>query len=171
MTNVAKRATLGGPGSPPPRLERDLIDGMRREDGLRLLRAALSILLLGLAASVQAGEGARKLPPLQCRNRKGEIVVPTARIRKVGHGVSRPELLTSIRPAWPESLRVAGTTVLEAIIDSSGRVCAVRVLKTPSPEIGKAFESALREARFKPARLDGKPVPVWYSLTVYPHLQ
>ena len=64
-----------------------------------------------------------------------------------------------------------GTTVLEAVIDSSGRVCAVRALKAPSPEIGKAFEAALREARFKPARLDGKPVPVWYSLTVYPHLQ
>lgn len=144
---------------------------MRREDGLRLLRAALSILLLSLAASVQAGEGTRKLPPLQCRNGKGEIVVPTARVRKVGHGVSRPELLTSIRPSWPEGSRVFGTTVLEAIIDSSGRVCAVRALKAPSPAIGKAVEAALREARFKPAKLDGKAVPVYYFFTSYPHLQ
>ena len=144
---------------------------MRCEGELRLLRVVVSILFLGLAVPVQAGKGARKLPPLQCLNERGEIVVPAAKVKKVGHRVSRPELLTSIRPVWPEGSRVFGTTVLEAIIDSSGRVCAVRALKAPSPEIGKAVEAALREAQFKPARLDGKPVPVWYFFTIYPGLQ
>jgi outer membrane biosynthesis protein TonB len=121
------------------------------------------ILLLGLTVPVQ--------PPLECVDAKGRIVIPASTIRQVGQGVSRPEIIQQIQPMWPEETRPFGITILEAVIDTSGKVCAVRILKTPSKAIGEAVVAALRASRFRPARSKGQAVPVRYFLTVTPHPQ
>jgi len=138
---------------------------------MRIPRAVILLLFSGLSTLVQAGEGTHKLPPLECLGAKGKIVVPAAKIRQVGHGVSRPELIEPIRVVWPRGIQPLGTIVIEAVIDTAGRVCAVRVIK-PSPEAMKeAAKAAVREARFKPATLKGQAVPVRYFLAISPGLQ
>lgn len=128
-------------------------------------------LLLALALPAQAKDQAKRLPPLQCLDAKGRVVVPAAAVRRVGHGVSRPELVKQVRPDWPRGRQRLETTILESVIDASGDVCAVRVIRAPSKVMGDAASAALREFKFKPARFKGRPVPVLYFLTITPDLQ
>jgi hypothetical protein len=145
--------------APSEALSRVRLDGSRP----MTLSPTLLSLLLGLTFPVQ--------PPLECVDAKGRIVVPASKIRQVGPGVSKPEIVYQVQPVWPEGVRTWGAIVLEAVIDSSGGVCAVRVLTTPSEEIGEAVVAALRATWFKPARSKGQAVPVRYFLTVNPHPQ
>jgi TonB family protein len=124
---------------------------------------ALFVLLLALTLPIQ--------PPLECVDAKGKVTVPASSIRQVGPGVSRPEMIQRVQPVWPEGTRPFGTTILEAVIDTSGKVCAVRILRTPSKAMGEAVVAALRASRFRPARSKGQAVPVHYVLTVHPHPQ
>jgi hypothetical protein len=133
------------------------------------MRCLFPVLLLALALPAQASKEAKRLPPLQCLDAKGRVVVPAAAIRRVGHGVSRPELVKQVIPDWPRG--PYGTTILESVIDASGGVCAVRVLRAPSKAVGDATMTALREFKFRPARFKGRPVAVLYTLTVTPHIQ
>jgi len=56
--------------------------------------------------------------------------------------------------------------IIETVIDVSGNVCAVRVLKTPSRVMGEAVLAALPEYKFKPARFNGQAVAVRYLLVI-----
>lgn len=128
-----------------------------------LLSSAVLALLLGLAP---ANGDLQKLPPLECVDAKGKVVLPAAKIQRVGPGVSRPEMVQRVQPVWPQGVRVLGTTILEAVIDASGAVCAVRILKAPSKDIGELVAAALRASKFSPARIKDRAVPVYYVLTV-----
>ena len=56
--------------------------------------------------------------------------------------------------------------IVEAIIDTEGRVTDLRVLKGLHPSFDDTAIAAIRQWRFKPATLQGKPVPVIYNLTI-----
>jgi TonB family protein len=135
------------------------------------VRFFIYIFLVGLAMPVQASGQAKQLPPLQCLDSAGRVVIPAAAIRQIGKGVSPPEIVKQIRPAWPKGAPTYGNTILETVIDVSGNVCAVRVLKTPSKGLGEAAMSAVREFKFRPARFNGQAVVVRYLFTVSAHLQ
>ena len=128
------------------------------------------IFIVGLVMAVQANGQARQLPPLQCLDPVGRVVVPAATIRQVGKGVLPPEIVKQERPAWPKGEPTQGITILETVIDVSGNVCAVRVLKAPSKSLGEAAMAAVREFKFRPARFKGQAVAVRYLFTVSPHL-
>jgi TonB family protein len=88
---------------------------------------------------------------------------------RIGEGVTRPELLTSIRPVYTElarRARVTGTVIAEAIIDEKGDVTNVRVLKGLPMGLDQSAVDAVKMWKFKPALLKGQPVKVYYVLTV-----
>jgi protein TonB len=64
-----------------------------------------------------------------------------------------------------------GTVIVEAIIDKSGAVTAVRVLKPLPMGLDNAAAEAVKKWRFKPATLNGRPVAVYFVLTVNFQLQ
>jgi Gram-negative bacterial TonB protein C-terminal len=85
--------------------------------------------------------------------------------------VQPPKIVRQVRPRFPEglrSMRVAGKVVMETIIGEDGVVRHPRVLQTggAGPAMAYVALDSLREWRFEPARLDGKPVKVYYVLTV-----
>jgi TonB family protein len=88
---------------------------------------------------------------------------------RVGDQVSRPEIISSTRPVYTElarRARVTGTVILEAIINEQGDVENVRVLKGQPMGLDQAAVEAVKTWKFKPAMKDGKPVKVYYVLTV-----
>jgi TonB family protein len=88
---------------------------------------------------------------------------------RVGGEVSRPEVISSTRPVYTElarRARVTGIVVVEAIIDEHGDITNARVLKGLPMGLDQAAVDAIKEWTFKPATLGGKPVPVYYVLTV-----
>lgn len=72
-------------------------------------------------------------------------------------------------PVYPEAARqarVEGVVVLQAVIDTLGRVVNLRVLKGLPSGLSEAATDAVAQWRFKPATLEGRPVAVRYLVTV-----
>jgi protein TonB len=70
-----------------------------------------------------------------------------------------------VYPPLALAARVEGPVLLEAIIDTEGRVQAVRVLRSP-PMLDAAAVEAVRQWRYTPTLLNGTPVPVIMTVNV-----
>lgn len=85
------------------------------------------------------------------------------------HHIIGPKKIRGDRPTYPEAKRdacVYGPTVIEAIINEQGTVEYPSIVSPSDPVLALTALDALRKWRFKPALLDGKPVRVYYNLTV-----
>jgi protein TonB len=90
------------------------------------------------------------------------------RIPRVGQGIREPKKIVHVAPEYPEIARragVQGTVVLEAILDATGRVESVRVLRSQAL-LDEAAIRAVRQWRYSPTELNGVPVPVLMTITV-----
>ena len=79
-----------------------------------------------------------------------------------------PRKIVDARPAYPDiarTARVQGTVVLEAIIDRSGRIDEVRVLRSV-PLLDQAAIDAVRQWRYSPSTLRGQAVAVLITITI-----
>ena len=93
---------------------------------------------------------------------------------RVGGDVSAPIAIKRVDPVYTEvarSARIEGVVIIEAIIDTDGRVTDARVLKSLGMGLDDSALEAVKRWRFKPGRLNGQPVPVIYNLTVNFRLQ
>lgn len=93
---------------------------------------------------------------------------PPSQAAIVGGEVQQARLIRSVPPIYPElakSSRVSGDVVLDALIDASGNVTSVRVVSGP-PLLQQAAVETLRQWKYQPARLDGKPVAMHLSVTL-----
>ncbi len=93
---------------------------------------------------------------------------------RVGGDVTRPEKISGPNPQYTEiarKARIQGVVIVEAIIDKGGNVTNVRVLKPLPMGLDQAAVDAVQKWKFKPATLNGKPVDVYYNLTVNFRLQ
>jgi TonB family protein len=68
-------------------------------------------------------------------------------------------------PAAKEA-RIEGTVILRVLVGRTGEVEDVEVLKGLPKGLSEAAVTALRQWRFEPATVDGKPVPARMTLTV-----
>jgi hypothetical protein len=89
------------------------------------------------------------------------------------HQVTKPEKLAAPRPHYPDAAKkrlLAGRAILESVIDVEGRVRSPALAEPldagdPVSFAASALDSVC-DYRFRPAVLDGKPVKVYYTLTV-----
>lgn len=84
-------------------------------------------------------------------------------------GMIRPERIAGLEPRYTEMARRArleGVVILQAIITRQGEVRNVKIVKPLGLGLDEAAAETVRGWRFQPARLDGEPIDVIYSLTV-----
>lgn len=89
-------------------------------------------------------------------------------IHKPGGDVRAPRILAQVKPAYPSSavaVGVAGIVIVQAVINESGRVEGATVLRGHAL-LDEAALAAVAQWRFEPGRLNGKPVKVYFTLTV-----
>lgn len=87
----------------------------------------------------------------------------------VGGDVKAPVKEFAPQPQYTEiarKARIQGVVIVQAIVTKQGDVQEVKVLKGLPMGLDKAAADAVRKWRFKPATLNGKPVDVYYNLTV-----
>jgi periplasmic protein TonB len=92
---------------------------------------------------------------------------------RVGGDVRPPQKVVHVAPVYPGialSSRVSGAVILEATIGEDGRVREVRVLKS-YPLLDQAAIDAVRQWRYTPTLLNGRPVSVLMTVTVAFNLQ
>jgi len=85
-----------------------------------------------------------------------------------GPGMTPPERISQNQPRYTEAAREAflrGVVIVQVIIDREGEVvCAVPLIGMPLG-LTEATLETLHDWRYKPARLDGEPIPVFYNLS------
>jgi protein TonB len=86
----------------------------------------------------------------------------------VSKGVSEGMLLAPIRPVYPviaKAAHVEGSVVVEAVISRTGTIESLHVVSGPQMLQNAALD-AIREARYRPYRLNGEPTDVQTTITV-----
>ncbi|MEX2661293.1 MAG: energy transducer TonB [Vicinamibacterales bacterium] len=86
-----------------------------------------------------------------------------------GSGITAPELLKEVRPAYTEDARrggIEGDVVLEIVVRSDGSVGDVKVLQGLGGGLNRTAVDAVRQWRFSPARRHGVPVDVMVEVAV-----
>jgi len=79
-----------------------------------------------------------------------------------------PRKIGDVRPVYPEIARltrVEGTVILEAVLDPTGRVTQLRVIRS-APVFDQAALDAVRQWRYTPSLYGGHPVSVLMTITV-----
>jgi TonB family protein len=147
----------------------------------------LRVMLAGFAPLMQdvelagAGDWARVVT-LQVGEVQEDILVETARTGakptaapagpplKVGGAIRPPRKISSPNPVYPQSMKdagIEGAVPLEAVIAGDGSVQTVRVLTAGvHPDLAIAAMDAVRQWRFEPTLLNGKPVPIKMKVTI-----
>jgi TonB family protein len=88
----------------------------------------------------------------------------------VGEDGIRRSAAKTVMPAYPEEAkkkRVKGVVVIELQYDGNGDVASTKVLQSPDSNIGEAVQSAVKQWKFKPSKLEGKPISIRGKLTFY----
>lgn len=88
---------------------------------------------------------------------------------RVGGEVKEPIEVSRVKPQYPEAARKArmqGVVILEAIITKDGSVSDVRILRGINPLLDNAAMRAVQQWKYKPATFNGRPVPVYLTVTV-----
>lgn len=109
----------------------------------------------GIAGGIVGGLSAAPPPP------PPPPPAPQAPVH-VGGEILPPRLLQRVEPTYPDMAvraHVEGTVILEAIIDETGAVQRVKVLRS-IPLLDKAGVAAVEQWRYSPVILNGRPVPV-----------
>jgi periplasmic protein TonB len=89
----------------------------------------------------------------------------------IGGAISRPQIIpgTKVEPRYTELARQAhlqGVVVLRAVIDERGNVIDVELRKRLRFGLDEEAVKAVSQWKFTPALLNGRPVKVFFDLTV-----
>jgi protein TonB len=119
----------------------------------------------GIAGGVLGGlESAAPLPPPPAPKPQGPV--------RVGGQLKAPSLMNKVNPVYPagaQAAQVEGAVVVEATVDTSGRVDSVRVING-HPMLQAAAATAVKQWTYQPLLLNGQPVPFILTVTVTFHL-
>lgn len=97
---------------------------------------------------------------------------PPAVPATTGGMVQQPRLIRSAPPVYPQfarSTQASGEVVVDALIDTTGKVTAVKVISGPVLLRQAAMET-VRQWKYEPARLDGQAVAMHLTVKVEFHL-
>ena len=124
--------------------------------------------LTGLASDASADPIQGVLPP-------GSSILPKSLLTSeeiapvhAGDRVKAPQLLSRVRPNYPPAAkrsRLEGDVVIDAVIDTTGKVTYMKVVSGPVLLQDAALDS-VRKWNYAPGYLDDKPVPVEMLITV-----
>ena len=159
---------------------------LKKEATMSKARIAISVIILAAAvaatgvvgASVfpSASESALDVQPMTSQNSPakdesdgdGEKLKTTSKDSECDE-ITHPVVVNKINPKYPEEARkekVVGVVTVETVITEDGEVAEVEVLRSPDERLSKASVEAVRQWTFEPALCDGRPVGVYYNLTI-----
>ena len=97
---------------------------------------------------------------------------PTAPL-PIGGDVKPAVLIKSVPPVYPQAAKtqhISGEVKIDALIDESGKVSTMKVLSGPTL-LHQAALTALKQWKYTPAQLDGKPTAMHLTVAVQFRIQ
>lgn len=104
------------------------------------------------------------LKTMPSEGQSGESVV------RVGEDGMRKSAEKTVMPIYPQDTlkkELQGVAVIEAQYNGKGEVTDAVVVEAPAPSMGQAAVDAVKQWKFKPSSLAGKPISVRGKLTFY----
>ena len=95
--------------------------------------------------------------------------LPVVEPVRVGGNVAQPRKTWSVQPEYPRMARlrrIEGIVILEVTVDRQGNVSNVSVLRADAEGFGEAAVEAVRQWRYEPTIINGRPVSVVLTDTV-----
>ena len=89
-------------------------------------------------------------------------VDPSRRVEWARGNVVPPKLLKRGKPAYPRNAK--GTVIVQAVIDTGGRLKDIEVLNVLAPDFVDAAVNAMKRWKFRPATRNSEPVPMRYGV-------
>ncbi len=92
-----------------------------------------------------------------------------ASIKVVGDGVTPPQVLNSIDPSsneFAQQFGIAGMELLRTVVDSTGVVRQIAISRPIGFGLDEKAVEAVKNSHFRPATVNGQPVPVVVDLVV-----
>ncbi len=168
----AGRATqvVGTRSGRPPLTEASARDVVRRNSDLSGDATSDVTRPIRIVNSEQRTSDSEAPPALNAPNGSGQVLtsllnVPASLPQQpvaISQGVQGGELERRVEPLYPsqaKTLRQQGMVVLKAFVTETGVVRDVKVISGP-PMLGQAAAQAVRQWKYKPFQLNGKPVAV-----------
>jgi len=93
---------------------------------------------------------------------------------RVGGQIKEPRKVHEIKPVYPEiarKARVEGVVILEITVDKQGNVRDVKVLRSLPMGLTESAVEAVKQWKYEPSTLNGRPVEVLITVTVTFRLQ
>jgi periplasmic protein TonB len=87
---------------------------------------------------------------------------------RIGGQIKTPALLHRVEPEYPDiaaAARLTGLVILEALVDNTGCVESVKVLRSGHPLLDREAVAALKQWRYTPLVLNGTPTPFVLTVT------
>jgi TonB family protein len=115
----------------------------------------------GVEGGVEGGVAGGVVGAQDLKGFEGDAVRATGDIKP-------PKLIKQVAPVYPDEARkagVEGVVILEAKTDEQGNVVATRVLRS-IPALDKAAVDALKQWKYEPMIIDGKPRGIVFTVTV-----
>jgi len=139
-------------------------EGIAPESGIEhdVITAPPVGLVIGTSSSAPEGFGWRETEPA-----KPPAPPPAGPVR-LHSGIEAPQKIADKAPVYPAiatAARIEGLVILEATIDEAGQVVDLKVLRSV-PMLEAAAIDAVKQWRYRPARLNGMPIPVIVTVTV-----
>ncbi len=83
--------------------------------------------------------------------------------------VQQPEVIHRVEPAYPQTLlrmHKEGIVILQALITANGDVQKIEILRSDHALLAQTAINAVSQWKYRPAKLDGKAVAVYFTVTV-----
>jgi protein TonB len=87
---------------------------------------------------------------------------------RTGGQIKTPALLHRVEPAYPDiaaAAHLTGLVILEAVVDPTGCVESVKVLRSAHPLLDREAVTALKQWKYTPLVLNGIPTPFVLTVT------
>jgi TonB family protein len=107
-------------------------------------------------------------PPARKKLKKELADFEKGAVKAVGD-VKPPKLITKVDPIYPEEARkqgISGVVILSVRSDEEGNIVGVKIVKSPHELLSKASVEAVKQWKYEPMLIKGKPTPIIFTVTV-----
>ena len=107
-------------------------------------------------------------PPARKKLKKELAEFEKGAVRAVGD-IKPPKLIKKVNPIFPEEARkkgISGVVILSVRADEQGNIVRVKIVKSPHELLSKAAAEAVKQWKYEPMLIKGKPMPIIFTVTM-----
>lgn len=110
------------------------------------------------------------LPPPSARKKlKKELADFEKGALKAEGDIKPPKLIKKVDPIYPEEARkegISGEVLLSVRSNEQGNIVRVKIVKSPHELLSKASVEAVKQWKYEPMLIKGKPMPIIFTVTM-----